>query len=63
MKVLLATCPNPECNVDQEAVIVTECSFCTPQHADVKCIHCGWRWYEPNPMIYDKPEGSGVGGA
>ena len=54
MKVVLATCPNEECNTDQEAEVVSECVVCTPPHADVLCVFCGRRWYEENPTTYEK---------
>jgi len=53
MKVLLATCP--VCGTDQEAEVVSDCVLCTIPHADVKCIHCGCRFSEFNPAIYEKP--------
>jgi RecJ-like exonuclease len=52
MKVILTPCP--VCDADQEAEVIAECATCSPPHADVECIYCGNRWYEPNPMIYER---------
>lgn len=54
MRVVLATCPNPECRKDQEATVVSLCVICTPPHADVLCNFCGQRWAEFNPVIYER---------